>query len=85
MFWFSLLVNECKPVFRFKKSSKKPKFGPNVGFHSFFFLSRFTISLMFYAVSYNSVYLGGNIYISFFVTNVILIPANGLAVVAMKK
>ena len=40
---------------------------------------------MFYAVSYNSVYLGGNIYIAFFVTNVILIPANGLAIVTMKK
>ena len=75
-------VNLC---FVSKRVQKSRNLGPMWVFTVSFFLSRFTVSLMFYAVSYNSVYLGGNIYIGFFVTNAILIPANGLAVVAMKK
>ncbi|XP_028394970.1 organic cation transporter protein-like isoform X2 [Dendronephthya gigantea] len=45
----------------------------------------FTVSLMFYAVSYNAVYLGGNIYLSFFLTNIVLTPANVLTIVVIKK
>ncbi|XP_028411397.1 solute carrier family 22 member 16-like isoform X2 [Dendronephthya gigantea] len=44
-----------------------------------------TVALTYYAVSYNAVYLGGNIYLSFFLNNIILFPANYLAIVAMKK
>ena len=45
------------------------------GICNFLFLFRFTVALMFYAVSYSSIYLGGDIYLSFFLTNVILLPA----------
>ena len=27
LFWFAMLINECKPEFQFKKSSKNAKFG----------------------------------------------------------
>ena len=27
LFWFVMLVNECKPEFQFKRSSKNAKFG----------------------------------------------------------
>ena len=27
LFWFAMLMNECKPEFQFKKSSKNAKFG----------------------------------------------------------
>ena len=27
LFWFAMLINECKPEFQIKKSSKNAKFG----------------------------------------------------------
>ena len=27
LFWFAMLINECKPEFQFKKCSKNAKFG----------------------------------------------------------
>ena len=48
-------------------------------------LYRFCCALVYYTINYGSIYLGGNIYLSFFLVTLMILPSTFTSIICMNK